>query len=195
MNSTTKDQLNTLAQRMLDGGVGVSIKNESNATQLVMGDGNPDADVVFIGEAPGEKEDIQGRPFVGAAGKLLSTLLESVGMERSDVYITNIVKYRPLDNRDPSTAEKAEFWPYLEEELRIVNPKLIITLGRHSMNNFLPDAKISTIHGQLQRITFDSRELGLLPLFHPAYALFNGGARQTLFDDFQNVPKAIEQLD
>ncbi len=195
MNPTAQDQLNTLAQRMLDEGVGLALKNESNASQLVMGDGNPDADVVFIGEAPGENEDIQGRPFVGAAGKLLSTMLESVGMERSDVYITNIVKYRPLDNRDPSAAEKAEFWPYLEEELRIVNPKLIITLGRHSMNNFLPDAKISTVHGQLQRIIFDNRELGLLPLFHPAYALFNGGVRQTLFDDFQNVPKAIEQLD
>ena len=161
----------------------------AQATQLVMGDGNPDADIVFIGEAPGKKEDETGKPFVGAAGKFLNEMLASAGLERSDVYITNIVKYRPPNNRDPQPGEKAAFLPYLLRQLEIIDPKAIITLGRHSMEYFLPSAKISQIHGHAVRKKVlyhdqSEHEWLIIPLYHPAAALYNGGMRQTLIDDF-----------
>lgn len=121
------------------------------ATQLVMGDGNPDADVVFIGEAPGKREDEQGLPFVGAAGKFLDEMLDTAGMSRSDVFITNIVKYRPPENRDPLPDEKKAFLPFLDRQLSVIDPKVVVTLGRHSMNLFLPDMKISEVHGRAFR--------------------------------------------
>jgi len=164
------------------------------AIQLVIGDGNLDADIVFIGEAPGKKEDEQGVPFIGAAGKFLNVMLEEAGMVRSDVYITNIVKYRPPNNRDPSPDEKAAFWPYLLRQLQIINPKVVITLGRHSMEYFLPGEKIGEVHGQPKRIAFGDHKIVIMPLFHPAAALYNGSLRQTLIDDFLKVPTVIEKL-
>ena len=168
----------------------------TQATQLVMGDGNLDADIVLIGEAPGKKEDELGLPFVGAAGKFLNEMLAEAGMQRSDVYITNIVKYRPPNNRDPSPEEKAAFLPYLLRQLEIINPKAIITLGRHSMEYFLPDARISQIHGHAVRkkvIYYDEtpHEWLIIPLYHPAAALYNGSMRTVLIDDFLQVPKII----
>jgi uracil-DNA glycosylase family 4 len=165
------------------------------ATQLVMGDGNLNADIVFIGEAPGKNEDEQGIPFIGAAGKFLNVMLEEAGMVRSDVYITNIVKYRPPNNRDPSPEEKAAFWPYLLRQLQIIDPKIVITLGRHSMEYFLPGAKIGEVHGQPKRIAFGDHKIVIMPLFHPAAALYNGSLRQTLIDDFSKVPLVIKKLD
>jgi DNA polymerase len=165
------------------------------ATNLVMGDGNVNADIVFIGEAPGKNEDEQGLPFVGAAGKFLNEMLAEAGMDRSDVYITNIVKYRPPNNRDPLPEEKKAFWPYLLKQLQIIEPKVVITLGRHSMEYFLPDMKISQIHGEAKRIQFGDHKLVIVPLYHPAAALYNGGLRQTLIDDFLLVPKIIEKID
>ena len=167
----------------------------STATNLVMGDGNIDAEIVFIGEAPGKNEDEQGLPFVGAAGKFLNEMLAEAGMTRSDVYITNIVKYRPPNNRDPLPEEKKAFWPYLLKQLQIIEPKVVITLGRHSMEYFLPDMKISQIHGQPKRIQFGDHKLVIIPLYHPAAALYNGSMRQTLIDDFVMVPKIIEKID
>lgn len=164
------------------------------ATNLVMGDGNINADIVFIGEAPGKNEDEQGLPFVGAAGKFLNEMLAAAGMDRSDVYITNIVKYRPPNNRDPLPEEKKAFWPYLLKQLQIIEPKVVITLGRHSMEYFLPDMKISKIHGEAKRIQFGDHKIVIVPLYHPAAALYNGGMRQTLIDDFLRVPKVIEKL-
>jgi len=164
------------------------------ATNLVMGDGNLNAEIVFIGEAPGKNEDEQGLPFVGAAGKFLNEMLAQAGMERGDVYITNIVKYRPPNNRDPLPEEKKAFWPYLVRQLDVIAPKVVVTLGRHSMEYFLPDAKISQIHGEAKRITFDGSKIVIVPLYHPAAALYNGGMRQTLIDDFLHVPKVIELL-
>lgn len=154
------------------------------ATQLVIGDGNPDADIVFIGEAPGKQEDLQGLPFVGASGRFLNEMLEAAGLVRSDVYITNIVKYRPHNNRDPSPEEKREFWPYLMQQMEIINPKVVITLGRHSMECFIPDAKISQQHGQPKKVKYHDNEFLVIPLYHPAAALYNGSMRQTLIDDF-----------
>ncbi len=169
------------------------------ANQLVFGTGNADADVVFIGEAPGKNEDLKGEPFVGAAGKFLDEMLASVQMDRSDIYITNIVKYRPPNNRDPLPEEKQAFLPYLYAQLAAINPKIIITLGRHSTNCFLPDMQISQAHGQPKRIKVlvDGKQLHwvILPLYHPAAALYNGGMRQTLLDDFASIPAIINKID
>lgn len=164
------------------------------ANNLVIGDGSLDADIVFIGEAPGKKEDELGLPFMGAAGRFLNEMLAAASMERSDVYITNIVKYRPPENRDPTPDEKAAFLPYLIEQLRVINPKVIVTLGRHSMEYFLPGEKIGEIHGQPKRVQLDGENVIIMPLFHPAAALYNGSLRQTLIDDFLKVPKLIEEL-
>ena len=168
------------------------------ANNLVMGDGNIDADIVFIGEAPGKNEDEQGLPFVGAAGKFLNEMLAAAGLERSDVYITNIVKYRPPNNRDPLPEEKQAFWPYLARQLEIINPKAIVTLGRHSMEFFLPEARISQVHGHAfkKKVTYHDKkdhDWLIIPLYHPAAALYNGGMRQTLIDDFLKVPEAIKR--
>lgn len=158
------------------------------ATQLVMGDGDPNSEVIFIGEAPGKKEDLQGLPFIGAAGSFLDALLVTVGLQRSEVYITNIVKYRPPSNRDPSPAEKAAFWPYTLQQLQVIQPKVVITLGRHSMEYFLPGVKIGDIHGQPQQVELGGQSITVLPLYHPAAALYNGKLRQTLLDDFEKIP-------
>ena len=160
------------------------------ATQLVFGEGNPDAELVFIGEAPGKNEDEQGKPFVGAAGKFLNEMLEMIGLKREDIYITNIVKYRPPNNRDPFPDEKAAFLPYLQAQLEVIQPVLVVTLGRHSLNCFLPDLQISQVHGQPKRYQGQV----YLPLFHPAAALYNGGMRQTLIDDFARIPVIIKKI-
>jgi DNA polymerase len=166
----------------------------AQAHNLVMGDGNLNAEIVFIGEAPGKNEDEQGLPFVGAAGKFLNEMLAQAGMQRSDVYITNIVKYRPPNNRDPLPEEKKAFWPYLARQLDIIAPKVVVTLGRHSMEYFLPDAKISLVHGEAKRIVFGDKKIVIVPLYHPAAALYNGGMRGTLIEDFLRVPKIIEMI-
>lgn len=156
----------------------------AQATQLVMGDGNADADIVFIGEAPGKQEDEQGLPFVGASGKFLNEMLAAAGLKREDVYITNIVKYRPPNNRDPSPEEKREFWPYLMRQLEIIQPKVVITLGRHSGAAFIPDLVISKDHGHARKVKYHDNEFLVIPLYHPAAALYNGSMRQVLIDDF-----------
>lgn len=166
-------------------------KLAKGATQLVFGDGNPNAKIVFIGEAPGKNEDLQGKPFVGAAGTFLNEMLELIGMKREEIYITNIVKYRPPNNRDPLPEEKEAFLPFLREQLEVIKPKLVVTLGRHSMDILLPGLKISQVHGEPKRYNGQV----YLPLFHPAAALYNGGMRQTLIDDFKRIPKILEQAD
>ena len=188
MSSNNQIQLDDIKQQILDDNVCPELAE--SATQLVFGDGNPEADLVFIGEAPGKNEDEQSKPFVGAAGKFLNEMLEMIGLERDDVYITNIVKYRPPNNRDPLPEEKTSFMPYLESQLEVIKPQLTITLGRHSLNCFLPDLKIGQIHGQPKR--FHGRVY--LPLFHPAAALYNGGLRQTLIDDFASIPAILKKL-
>ena len=164
------------------------LKIAKEATQLIRGDGPVGAKLLFIGEAPGKKEDERGRPFVGASGKLLDELLASIDISRSEVYITNIVKFRPTNNRDPSLQEKKFFLPYLLEEIDIIKPKLIVTLGRHSMNEFLPNATIGAVHGTLQQT---EEGLSILPLYHPAAAMYNGSLRQTLFEDMQTIRSYI----
>lgn len=179
---TKRQDLKALAGEILERNVTPVLRE--NATQLVMGDGNPDADIVFIGEAPGKSEDEQGVPFVGASGKFLDEMLVVAGLKRKDVYITNIVKYRPPNNRDPSSEEKREFWPYLIRQLEIIKPKIVVTLGRHSGMAFFPELVISKDHGRAQTFKYQGGEFLVMPLYHPATALYNGSMRQVLIDDF-----------
>jgi uracil-DNA glycosylase len=168
---------------------------KETATQAVFGDGNPNADIVFIGEAPGKNEDLQGIPFIGAAGKFLNEMLESIGLKREDIYITNIVKYRPPNNRDPEPEEKEACALWLHEELSAINPKLIIFLGRRSMNHFFPDQKISQAHGTLLiKAIKGIPTTYFLPLYHPAAALYNGGLREELLKDFKKIPLALKKI-
>lgn len=165
------------------------------ATQPVPGDGNPSAEIVFIGEAPGKNEDLLGKPFVGAAGKFLEEMLEGIKLKRADIYITNIVKFRPPNNRDPLPSEKEACAPWLYEELNFIDPKLIIFLGRHSMNDFFPELKISSVHGKLIHKKFSHIKTEyFLPLYHPASALYNGGMREVLMEDFKKIPGVLKQI-
>jgi len=186
MNTLEKQvAMQAIADRIIEQNVTPELAQQ--AIQLVIGDGNLDADIVFIGEAPGKTEDELGLPFMGAAGKLLNEMLEANEMIRSDVYITNVVKYRPPKNRDPSKAEKAEFLPYLLEQIDVIQPKVIMTLGRHSLEHFLPGAVIGDVHGQIFDVTVGGRDLKLAPLYHPSAAMYNGKLRPTLFEDFSRV--------
>jgi uracil-DNA glycosylase len=262
-NKSNQEKLDRIKQQIIDNNICTDLA--AQATQLVFGSGSPMAEVVLIGEAPGKNEDLTGEPFVGAAGKFLDEMLQSIQLKRKDIYITNIVKYRPPNNRDPFPDEKQAFLPYLYAQLEVIKPKVIITLGRHSMNCFLPGLQISTIHGQPKRIKVlrsekvaeilegnlivdldsQSEHIGVsamqgadekrtesykeyyegasqsatqqratsdringsiagmdsvtsyvvLPLYHPAAALYNGSMRSVLLDDFQKVPDIINQIE
>lgn len=158
-------------------------------TQGVPGSGNPNAEIMFIGEAPGWHEDRQGLPFVGAAGQFLNEMLESIGLERSDVFVTNIVKSRPPGNRDPLPDEIAACSVYLDEQLEIIKPKVVVTLGRFSMSRWFPGERISRIHGQ-------ARQFGpyvVVPMYHPAAALHQASLRATVEADMMKLPRIIEE--
>ncbi len=154
------------------------------------GEGNAEAEVMLIGEAPGKNEDLQGRPFVGAAGKLLDELIGSLGWSREDVFIGNVLKHRPPGNRDPLPAEVQHEWPWLKAQVEVIQPKLIVLLGRHAMDRFLPDLKISQDHGRGKRY----RGQAYYPVYHPAAALYNGSLKQTLFDDFAGIPSLLKKI-
>lgn len=151
------------------------------ATQAVLGEGSPTAEVMFIGEAPGQKEDELGRPFVGAAGQFLDELLGTIGLKRADVYISNVVKFRPPANRDPTPEEKEQCMPWLKQEIAIIKPKVIVPLGRHALGHFFTKLSITEGHGKPQKLT---DQVTIFPIYHPAAALHNGGLRQALYDDF-----------
>lgn len=165
------------------------------ATRAVPGEGNPQAEVLFIGEAPGKNEDLSGKPFVGAAGKFLDEMLASINMEREDVFITNIVKHRPPGNRDPKEDEIETCFPYLDQQIQAIRPLLIITLGRHAMNRFLPGFQISKVHGQAKRVQsiFSSKQV-IYPLYHPASALYNGSLRPVILQDMKKIPRLLQKL-
>lgn len=244
---TKQEQLDKIRESIVRDGVCPELR--AGATQLVFGEGNPNADIVLVGEAPGKKEDEMGVPFVGASGQFLNDMLQSIHLNRNQIYITNIVKYQPPGNRDPLPQEKEAFLPYLERQLDVIQPLLVVTLGRHSTNVFLPGLQISQIHGEPKRIrvnwnrklvgdesvdagqdasenrtelykqysegeselatqqraTSDGRVLGsaqkqagtalvILPLYHPAAALYNGSMRQTLMDDFSRIPAILNVI-
>lgn len=157
----------------------------------VPGEGPVDAEIMFIGEGPGFHENEQGRPFVGAAGKYLEELLAKINLRREDVFIGNVVKCRPPNNRDPMPEELAACSDYLERQIQVINPKVIVTLGRYSMARFLPNAKISDVHGQSYRI----KGRLIVPMFHPAAALHQPSLKISVERDFTHLPELIAKAD
>lgn len=162
-------------------------------TNAVPGEGDPDTEVVFVGEGPGFNEDRQGRPFVGRAGELLVRLLATLGWRREEVFITNVVKCRPPENRDPEPAEIAACLPYLERQLAIVDPALVVTLGRHSMARFMPGARIGAVHGTMAPVDpqTGARDALVYALYHPAAALRSSEVERQSFDDVAGIPAAL----
>jgi DNA polymerase len=162
-------------------------------TRSVPGEGNPDTEVVFVGEGPGFNEDREGRPFVGRAGGLLVKLLASVGWRREDVFITNVVKCRPPENRDPEPDEIAACAPYLRRQLEVLDPALVVTLGRFSMGAFMPGARISSAHGTLRPVdpVTGAADAIAFAMYHPAAALRSTEVEQTSFRDMAGVPMAL----
>ena len=158
------------------------------ATNGVPGEGDPDSEVIFIGEAPGSNEDQQGRPFVGKAGKLLEFMLKQIGYDRSEVWIGNIIKHRPPDNRDPLPEEIMACKPYLTKQIEIIQPKVIVTLGRFSMSYFLPNETISNAHGK----PYNLQRYFLYPVYHPAAGLRNGNIKKELIKDFLKIPEILK---
>jgi len=158
-------------------------------TRAVPGEGNPDADIVFIGEGPGFHEDQQARPFVGQAGKFLDELLASIGLKRSDVFICNVLKCRPPGNRDPLPTEIAACKPWLDAQIETIKPRVIVTLGRFSMSRYFPGQAISKIHGQARKFG----EVTVVPMYHPAAALHQASLRKTIEYDFQKLPALLAE--
>lgn len=183
--SSKQELLNNL-KKEIEANVTLPLSNSAN---LVFGEGSPDADVCFIGEAPGFHEDQQRRPFVGLAGQLLDKLLGEINWPRESVYITNIVKRRPPENRDPLPEEIEAYAPFLKRQIEILQPKIIATLGRFSMNYFLPDTKISRDRGRL----FQAHSHFIYPLYHPAAALRSTTVLEELRKDFHRLPQALER--
>jgi uracil-DNA glycosylase len=159
-------------------------------TNFVPGEGPAPAQVMIVGEAPGASEDKEGRPFVGRAGRLLDELLAAAGLSREDVFITNVLKARPPKNRDPRASEVTHSMPWLEAQLALVKPRLLIPLGRHALAHFAPGEKISEVHGT----TVIALERTLFPMYHPAAALPAQGLRDTLFDDAKALREALAQV-
>jgi len=186
---TTKNELDNIEQNVSKCFGCKLSKTRKNA---VPGSGDYNAEIMFIGEAPGANEDEKGIPFCGAAGKFLDEMLASIGLDRSKVFITNVVKCRPPENRDPEYDEKVACRQYLEDQIKLMKPKIIVCLGRHACVSLLPgQPSISKIHGKALK-----RPNGIvyLPLYHPAAALHNGGLRQTLIDDFSKLKPLLEKI-
>lgn len=168
---------------------------KNTATQPVFGAGNTEAEIVFIGEAPGKTEDTTGIPFMGRAGKFLDEMLTGIKMDRNQVYITNTVKYRPPDNRDPKPSEIDACRQWLLEELTLIEPAVIVTLGRYALNYFIPTAKISEVHGTILHQTITPLKTDtFFSLYHPAAALYNGSLREVLQIDFKKLPQVLDYL-
>jgi DNA polymerase len=161
---------------------------------LVPGEGNASASVMLIGEAPGYYESVERRPFVGRSGKLLRKTLVEIGLPPEKVWISNIVKVRPPENRDPTPEEIAAFRPYLNQEIALINPKIIVTLGRFSMAKFLPEVKISQVHGRLHKVQWEGRLTYVLPMYHPAAALRSTQVTESFLADFKKIPKILTWL-
>ncbi len=169
-----------------------------NKYHMVFGEGDPDADVMFIGEAPGEWEAKKGKPFVGASGRMLNELLQTIGLSRENTYITNVVKDRPPGNRDPQKGEIELYTPFLLRQIEVIQPKVIATLGRFAMDYIfetfaMPEQgeKISRIHGKVLKAQTPYGEIAVVPLFHPAVALYNENQKQTLVEDFQALQQFV----
>ncbi len=171
-----------------------SLPLANTTVEIVPGEGPETAEVLCIGEAPGYHEVVQRRPFVGRSGQLFRKTLREVGIPDQDVYISNIVKARPPENRDPTPAEISAYKPYLDKEIAILNPVLIVTLGRFSMAKFLPDVRISQVHGRLHKVKWNSKLQFVLPMYHPAAGLRSTKVRESFIKDFEKIPKAAKWI-
>ena len=190
--ATKQDLLDQLKKKMSEDNT-LPLKKE--ATNLVFGEGDPEAEIMCIGEGPGYYEDQKARPFVGNAGAFLNQLLAVAGYEREKVYITNVIHYRPPENRDPEANEIAAFKPYLDKMIEIIEPDVILTLGRFSMGKFLPDARISKVHGKNYNVSWQGKDLVVIPMYHPAAGLRNPTVKAETIEDFKNLPKIMEVLE
>lgn len=187
-----KEQLEKLNKKMLQCSACIL---RAGCTQVVFGAGNAEAQIMFIGEAPGKKEDETGEPFVGSSGRILDKMLASIKIKREEIYLTNICKCRPPENRDPLPEEISACWPWLEKQIAIINPKIIITLGKYALNYFLPTAKISELHGQIIQIEIKKiGKINLFPLHHPAAARINRKTRAIFNEDFQKIPIILKKI-
>jgi DNA polymerase len=171
----------------------------------VPGDGSADSGIVFIGEAPGQKEDQKGIPFCGRAGEFLNEMLTMIDLDRDKVFIGNVIKHRPPNNRDPEIDEIERCFPYLLRQLNLLKPQLIITLGRYAMNVFLPEQSISQVHGQPKRIYWQhspyfkdqemyQEQVVILPLYHPAAGLYRASMKDEIIKDFKKIPKIMKKI-
>lgn len=185
----TLTQVTELLENSVD-----SLPLVQSAKDIIPGEGNESAQIVFIGEAPGYHETVERRPFVGRSGKLLRTTIDAVGLEASQYYISNIVKARPPDNRDPIPEEIAAYKPYLDAEISIINPSLIVTLGRFSMAKFLPEVKISQVHGRLHKVTWEGSVLYILPMYHPAAGLRSTKVKESFIHDFKKIAAILKYI-
>ena len=181
---STEEELKVIASEV---NVCKKCKLHSGRKKAVPGEGPANADIMFIGEGPGFHENEQGRPFVGAAGKFLEELLGYIGMKREQVFIGNVVKCRPPGNRDPEPDELQACSDYLDRQIKAINPKVIVTLGRYSMDRFFPGAKISSLHGQARKV--EGRLV--VAMFHPAAALHQPALKQSVIEDFKKLPALI----
>jgi DNA polymerase len=164
-----------------------------NTTNPVPGEGSPDAKIMFVGEGPGYWEDQKGIPFCGASGRLLDKLFRLINLRREEIFIGNVVKHRCPNNRDPLPEEIDACRPFLDEQIKIINPKIIVTLGRFSMNKFLPGEYISKIHGQARFVNFAGKRRIVIPMYHPAAALRNGRIMVEIKEDFKRIPELLEE--
>ena len=171
-----------------------SLPLKKGATKLVFGVGNTETKILLIGEGPGYYEDQSGEPFVGQAGKLLDKLLLLVGLERKKVFITNVVHHRPPENRDPEESEIKAYGKYLDKIIEIIDPKLILTLGRFSMAKFLPNVFISSVHGKKFEIDWHGKKITVIPMYHPAASLRNGNVLRSEQDDFLKLKDILPEI-
>ncbi len=185
---TNQNRLDDLKNKILHN---QSLPLRETATNLVFGEGSSNAKIILIGEAPGRFEDLQGKPFIGRAGKLLDILFSEIDISRKNVYITSVIKYRPPKNRYPTPAEVKAFDPFLDEQIKIIKPKIIITLGRLALVKFLPLEKISNVHGKIIKLNWNKMDLTLIPMYHPAAALRNPTIKKQLEADFQSIKKNL----
>lgn len=170
-----------------------SLPLKKGATNLVFGVGDPATKILFVGEGPGYWEDLKAEPFVGNAGKLLDRLLQSIELARRDVYITSVVHHRPPSNRDPLPEEIEAYAFYLDRIIDIINPKVVVTLGRFSMGKFLPGAKITSVHGKVHKVNWGGREIIVVPMFYPAAALRSGQVMDLVKEDFLKLPEILKE--
>lgn len=192
MDKSEKQQkLDNLQKKMAED----DLPLKKSANNLVFGDGSVDAEIVFIGEGPGYWEDQKGLPFVGNAGAFLNQLLRSINIKREDVFITNVVHYRPPDNRDPQPEELEAFRPYLDKIINIIDPKVIVTLGRFSMAKFIPGVMISLVHGKPKVVDWQGRKLVVVPMYHPAAGLRNGEIKRRTMEDFKIITEVLSGYD